>query len=140
MAKKSNKSKSKKPKAVVRAKVKSSSGGKKAAIRKGVTKTASASSRGRRSWLDESGNTPIIDGYARELGTFIDAMADGIIDEKEVKAQESRLAGLMREVEPKLSGELHEQVTRLLCELTAYDIMQFLKLMHDQKPPSKFRG
>jgi hypothetical protein len=85
--------------------------------------------RSRSLWLDDAAQTPVIDRYARQLGTFIDAMADGRIDEAELKAQESRLVQLMKEVEPRLSGDLHEKVTRLLCELTAFDVMQMLHIM-----------
>jgi hypothetical protein len=46
----------------------------------------------------------------------------------------------MKEVEPQLDGKLHEQVTNLLCELTAYDMMQLLNMMQQSRPMSKFRG
>jgi hypothetical protein len=45
---------------------------------------------------------------------------------------------LMKEVEPLLDNALHEKVTRLLCELTAYDLMQTLNLM--RPPARRFRG
>ena len=94
----------------------------------------------RLSWLDADAQTPAIERYARQLGSFIDAMADGVVDAAEVKAQEKRLVALMKQVEPKLNDELHEQVTRLLCELTAYDLMQVLHAMHAQRPKSVFQG
>ncbi len=34
----------------------------------------------RKSWLDESAQTTLIDDYARELGSFVEAMADGVVD------------------------------------------------------------
>jgi len=46
----------------------------------------------------------------------------------------------MKEIEPKLEPELHDRVTQLLCELTAYDIMQSLNMMQSARPASKFRG
>ena len=67
-------------------------------------------------------------------------MADGVVDTAEVKAQEKRLVALMKKVEPKLNDELHEKVTELLCELTAYDLMQVLHAMHAKRPKSVFRG
>jgi hypothetical protein len=94
----------------------------------------------RQSWLDEAAQTPIIDRYARQLGTFIDAVADGRIDDAELKAQERRLVTLMKEVEPKLDGILHEKVTRLLCEVTAYDIMHMLHAMAQSGAQREFQG
>ena len=41
--------------------------------------------------------------------------------------QEKRLTSLMKEIEPTLSDVQHPLVTRLLCELTAYNVMQTLR-------------
>jgi hypothetical protein len=46
----------------------------------------------------------------------------------------------MKEVEPLLDDNQHEKVTRLLCELTAFDIMQMLHTMQQARPKTKFRG
>ena len=95
---------------------------------------------GRQSWLDETTQTPRIEQYARQLDTFLQTMADGVVDDTEVKAQESRLAGLMREIEPQLDDALHAKVTQLLCELTAYDIMRMLHELQAARPKTTFRG
>ncbi len=89
----------------------------------------------RRSWLDEAG-TPLIDDYARKLESFVRAMADGKVEESEIEAQERRLAKLMKNVEPMLNDGLHASVTELLCELTAYDLMQTLFMMQQARPTS----
>lgn len=94
----------------------------------------------RQSWLDESSGAPIIDQYARQLVSFMNAMADGRVDETELKDQEARVAALMKEIEPKLDDALHVKVTQLLCELTAYDIMQMLHTMNASRPKSRFVG
>ena len=94
----------------------------------------------RSSWLDDESNKPIIDRYARKLTSFVEAMADGRVDAQEVAAQEARLVRLMKEVEPALSPEQHEKVTRLLCELTAYDIMQILHTLEESRPKTQFVG
>ena len=49
---------------------------------------------------------------AQRLESFLAAMADGVIDESELQAQEARLVKLMKEVEPLLDDELHAKVTR----------------------------
>jgi hypothetical protein len=94
----------------------------------------------RQSWLDEASGTPMIDQYARQLTTFLDATADGHVDDTELKAQEGRVAALMREIEPMLDEKQHGKVTQLLCELTAYDIMQMLHAISSGRPKTKFRG
>lgn len=107
---------------------------------KPVKSAKPAAAAKRLSWLDADAKSPAIERYARQLGSFIDAMADGVVDAAEVKAQEKRLVALMKDVEPKLNNEMHEKVTQLLCELTAYDLMQVLHAMHVQRPKSVFQG
>lgn len=94
----------------------------------------------RTSWLDEEGDTPIIEQYVHQMDSFVATMADGVVDTSELQAQEARLVALMREVEPRLDDELHAMVTQLLCELTAYDLMQTLYALHQSRPKSKFQG
>jgi hypothetical protein len=94
----------------------------------------------RQSWLDDKAQTPLIDSYVQKLGTFVDAMADGQIDDAELAAQEKRLTTLMKEVEPSLNDAQHAQVTKLLCELTAYNIMQTLNSLQSARPKTIFRG
>ncbi len=91
-------------------------------------------------WLDEKTETPLIDQYVQRLGSFLDAMADGRIEPHELKSQEARVVALMKTVEPALSDELHEQVTHLLCELSAYNIMHTMHQFVEATPKTKFRG
>ena len=91
-------------------------------------------------WLDENTDEPMIAEQAQRLETFLAAMADGRIDEDELQAQERRLVQALREVEPLLDEKLHAKVTQLLCELTAYDIMQAVHTMQQARPKTAFRG
>ena len=91
-------------------------------------------------WFDENANTPLIAEQAQRLDSFVAAMADGQVTEAEVKAQEARVMKLMKEIEPQLDAKLHDRVTELLCELTAYDIMQTLNMLEQSRPASTFRG
>jgi len=91
-------------------------------------------------WLDESSDAPLIHQYAEKLTSFADAMADGKIDKHELEAQEERVVALMKTVEPQLDPKLHEEVTRLICELTAYNIMHTIHGLLDAAPKTKFRG
>jgi hypothetical protein len=91
-------------------------------------------------WFDDKTQTPVIDQYARKMTTFLDVLADGKVDDREIKAQESRVVDLMKEIEPKLDDALHAKVTALLCELTAYDLMQTFYQMQQARPRTVFRG
>ena len=91
-------------------------------------------------WFDDATKTPLIEQYARKLTTFLDVLADGKVDDVEIKAQETRVLDLMKEIEPKLDDALHAKVTALLCELTAYDLMQTLYQIEQSRPRTVFRG
>ena len=94
----------------------------------------------RTSWFDEKSHTILIKEYVQQLSSFIETMADGKIEASELRDQETRLVSLMKEIEPQLDDALHEKVTRLLCELTAYDLMQMLHTMQQARPKTTFRG
>lgn len=94
----------------------------------------------RKNWLDDAAETTLIDDYARNLGTFMDAMADGVIEASELADQEARVVALMKQVEPQLDDAMHEQVTQLLCEMSALSIMQVLHSLFEARPKSRFVG
>ena len=99
-----------------------------------------AKKQAKSAWFDEASDVPIIGEKAGQMESFLAAMADGKVDESEVKVQEARLVELMKEIEPLLDEDLHAKVTDLLCELTAYDLMQVLHTMHEARPKTVFRG
>jgi hypothetical protein len=77
------------------------------------------------SWLDED-NVPMIDEHVAQLESFTDALADGIVDKDEVERQQTSLIAAMKAVESELSDELHDKVTRLMVELTAFNTLTVL--------------
>lgn len=91
-------------------------------------------------WLDETSEHPLIAQKAQQLEGFLAAVADGKIEQAEIEAQERRVVELMKEIEPRLPPELHERVTALLCELTAYDMMQMIYAFQEARPKAVFRG
>lgn len=103
-------------------------------------KQAEGKSGGSSSWFDENSNQALISDQAQRLESFLNAVADGKVTDDEVKSQEARVVKLMKEIEPQLDPKLHERVTDLLCELTAFDMMQALNLMQQARPVTKFRG
>ncbi|MEJ7590569.1 MAG: hypothetical protein WKF77_03415 [Planctomycetaceae bacterium] len=93
----------------------------------------------RKSWVDPETNEPLIDDYAKKLANFMKAFSDGVITEQEISEQEARLVDLMRQVEENMNDETHAKVTRLMCELTAFNIMQFVYEMQMSRATA-FRG
>jgi hypothetical protein len=105
-----------------------------------MSNTKAAGSGTRTDWLDDTTETPLIGHYVERLGTFLEAMADGRIEPQELHAQEARVVALMKSIEPKLDDALHQEVTKLLCELSAYNIMQTTHQLMEAAPRTKFRG
>lgn len=92
------------------------------------------------SWFDEATSELLIADHAQRLDSFLKAVADGEITDDELASQESRVVKLMKEIEQQLDPKLHERVTQLLCEITAYDIMQAMNMMQSARPRAKFVG
>ena len=84
----------------------------------------------RMNWFDENTKHAVIDEQVEKLASFADAMADGIIQRQELDAQERSLVTVMQEVEGLLTDEQHAKVTRLLVELSAYNVMRTLHELH----------
>jgi hypothetical protein len=103
-------------------------------------KATSNSSAGRLKWLDDKANAPLISDYAQQMTSFIQAMADGVIEEKEIEQQEARVVKLMKEIEPLLDDELHGKVTQMLCEVVVYDLMQTMQALQQERMTATFRG
>ena len=78
------------------------------------------------SWFDETTAMPVIEEQVEKLASFADAMADGVIERKELDAQQQTLMATMRAVEGTLNDAQHEAVTRLMVELSAYNVMRTL--------------
>lgn len=93
----------------------------------------------RKSWVDPNTNEPLIDDYAKKMANFMQAFSDGVISEQEISDQEARLVDLMRDVEPDLDDKTHAKVTKLMCEMTAFNIMQLVFEMQMSRATT-FRG
>jgi len=77
-------------------------------------------------WFDETTHVPVIDEQVQKLSIFVDAMADGVIDHAELEKQQSSVIEAMKAVEAELNDQQHAKITRLLVELSAYNIMRLL--------------
>jgi ribosomal protein S13 len=85
------------------------------------------------SWFDEKTHMPVIDEQVHKLSTFVDAMADGVIDDAELHKQQSSVTEAMKAVEGDLNDEQHAKITRLLVELSAYNIMRLLHELQETR-------
>jgi hypothetical protein len=59
------------------------------------------------SWFDEKTHMPVIDEQVHKLSTFVDAMADGVIDDAELEKQQESVVEAMKAVESELSDAQH---------------------------------
>ena len=91
-------------------------------------------------WFDESTNYPNIDEQVANLESFAEAMADGIIEKQELEKQQVSLVAVMKEVEGLLTDEQHAKVTRLLVELSAYNVMRTLHELNAQRLQNVLSG
>lgn len=90
----------------------------------------------RTSWFDDS-DLPVIDEQVQKLESFTQAMADGVVDNRELEQQQNSLIKAMKAVESGLDDAQHAKVTRLLVELSAYNVMRLLhelQALRVQKP------
>lgn len=86
----------------------------------------------RSSWFDDS-DLPIIDEQVAKLESFTAAMADGVIEKQELEKQQESLVAAMKAAEPLLNDEAHAKVTRLLIEMSAYNIMRLLHELNAER-------
>ena len=91
------------------------------------------------SWLDEETNLPNLDERVHQLEHFAASIADGVIDGDELDRQQENLVAAMRSVESELSDEQHEKVTKLLMELTAFNVMKVLRELAVERARRTFR-
>jgi hypothetical protein len=77
-------------------------------------------------WFDDKTSLPVIDEQVQKLAGFVDAMADGVIETSELEKQQSSVVQAMKAVQGDLNDAQHEKVTRLLVELSAYNVMRLL--------------
>jgi predicted transcriptional regulator len=86
----------------------------------------------RTSWFDDKAEHPVIQERVQKLESFTNALADGVVSSRELQAQEDRLAAAMKVLEGHLSDEAHAQVTTVLVELSAYNVMRVLHELQSQ--------
>ena len=92
------------------------------------------------SWFDDKAEHPILQERATKLDSFTSALADGVVSKQEVEGQEQRLVTAMRVLESELSDTLHEKVTTVLVELSAYNVMRLLHELQAERARMAFNN
>jgi len=82
----------------------------------------------RANWIDDE-NHPDLDEHVGQLEHFLSSIADGVVDKDELAKQEENLIAAMKAAESTLDDTQHALVTKLLVELTAYNVMGALHEM-----------
>jgi hypothetical protein len=85
------------------------------------------------SWFDERAEHPTLHERVEKLESFTAAMADGVVDKRELQGQEQRLIAAMKRLEPRLSDDVHADVTSVMIELTAYNVMRLLHELQTER-------
>jgi hypothetical protein len=88
-------------------------------------------------WHD--GERPVIEEQIHRLAGYLDALGDGVVDERELFQQARRAVAAMQALEPELDDALHARVTAVLLELTAYNVMRILRVL-EQRRSARTRG
>ncbi|MCA9515230.1 MAG: hypothetical protein KC635_09835 [Myxococcales bacterium] len=89
-------------------------------------------------WLDPETDLPALDEHVARLEHFTDSMADGVIDAGELEKQEHAVVAAMKAVQDRLDDEQHALVTRLLLEVSAYNVMAVLHELAGERVSQAF--
>jgi len=93
----------------------------------------------RANWLNDD-NHPLIDEHMSQLEHFTKSLADGVVDSAELDKQRDNLVAAMKVVEAELSDDQHAKVTKLLVELSAYNVMAVLHGLAAERAKNVFAG
>jgi hypothetical protein len=94
----------------------------------------------RTSWFDDKAEHPVIQEHLEKLESFTSALADGVVTSQELGGQEKRLVAAMKTLEPQLDDAMHEKMTTVLVELTAYNVMRLLHELQTERARIAFKG
>ena len=94
----------------------------------------------RTSWFDDKAEHLLVHEQVTRLDSFTSALADGIVTKQELAKQETQVVTALKTLEPQLDDALHEQVTRVLVEMTAYNVMRLLHELQAERVKMAFDG
>lgn len=94
----------------------------------------------RTSWFDDKAEHLVVHEQVAKLESFTSALADGIVTKQELGKQEAQLVAALKALEPALNDAQHGQVTRVLVEMTAYNVMRLLHELQAERARIAFEG
>jgi predicted transcriptional regulator len=94
----------------------------------------------RTSWFDENAEHLVVHEQVTKLKSFTSALADGVITKQELGKQEAQLVTALKTLEPQLNDAQHDQVTRVLVEMSAYNVMRLLHELQAERARTVFEG
>ena len=81
---------------------------------------------GRKSWFDPESNEAMFTEYLEQMDSWQSALADGTVQPEELQAQAGKVSEMLRVLEPKLSDELHQEITQVMYEWSVLQAMDRL--------------
>lgn len=94
----------------------------------------------RASWFDEKAEHLIVHEEVTKLESFTSALADGVVTKQELAKQEAQLVAALKTLELQLNDAQHDQVTRVLVEMSAYNVMRLLHELQAERARMAFQG
>lgn len=94
----------------------------------------------RASWFDEKAEHLIVHEEVTKLESFTSALADGVVTKQELEKQEAQLVAALKALELQLNDAQHDQVTRVLVEMSAYNVMRLLHELQAERARMAFQG
>ena len=87
----------------------------------------------RTSWFDPESSGLAFDQYVDKMESWQSALADGVVEPAEIEQQAERVEAMLRELEPKLSDAVHEELTQIFYELAVlYGMQQMVELASEE--------
>lgn len=85
-------------------------------------------------WFEAESNKLMFSRYVTQMDSWQEAMADGVIEPHEIERQAERVGELLRALEPKLSDELHEEITTVFYEVAVlYGMVQVSEIASQEE-------
>jgi hypothetical protein len=94
----------------------------------------------RTSWFDDKAEHLVVHEQVTKLESFTSALADGVVTKQELDKQEAHVVAALKALEPLLTDAQHEQLTRVLVEMTAYNVMRLLHELQAERARMAFEG
>ena len=80
-------------------------------------------------WFNAESNELMFSEFLTQMDSWQEVMADGVIEPREIDQQVERVGELLRALEPRLTDELHEEITNVFYEIAVlYGMVQVAEI------------